>query len=177
LADTAKDPYGVANAAWHAGATLVRSGHPNDALKLFQLGKFHLRLFPPRQSPSASVPAEDSWLPILTARLSRISATAYAVMKGPDQAERCLAEADEDWAPRDAFDRANADQSAAAIQVDLGRLEAAEQHAASAVRGFAQGPYRRGQTRAELGLPVALREKPTIWLVCAGQEVRSTSPE
>jgi hypothetical protein len=28
-----------------------------------------------------------------------------------------------------------------------------------------------------VGLPVALREKPTIWLVCAGQEVRSTSPE
>jgi hypothetical protein len=147
LADTAKDPYGVANAAWHAGATLVRSGHPNDALKLFQLGKFHLRLFPPRQSPSASVPAEDSWLPILTARLSRTSATAYAVMKGPDQAERCLAEANDGWEPRDAFDRANADSAAAAIQVDLGQLEAAEQLAASAVRSFA---YRRGQIRAEL---------------------------
>jgi transcriptional regulator with XRE-family HTH domain len=150
LADVAQDPYGVANAAWHAGVTLVRSGHPNDALKLFQLGKFHLRLFPPRRSPSASVPVDDSWVPILTAWLSRSSATAYAVMKGPDQADRCLAEAEEGWEPRDAFQHADADHSAALMALDLGRLEAAEQRAASAVRGFAQGPYRRGQTRAEL---------------------------
>ncbi|HKR51492.1 MAG TPA: hypothetical protein VJT72_18305 [Pseudonocardiaceae bacterium] len=42
LADTAGDGFGIVNAAWHAGATLVRSGHPHDALKYFQLGQFVL---------------------------------------------------------------------------------------------------------------------------------------
>ena len=40
LAHQAGDTYTIANAAWHAGATLVRDGYPNDALKLFQLGGF-----------------------------------------------------------------------------------------------------------------------------------------
>ncbi|MGH3857319.1 MAG: helix-turn-helix domain-containing protein [Pseudonocardiaceae bacterium] len=42
FADQARDTYGVANAVWNAGATLVLSGHPNDALKLFQCGRLHL---------------------------------------------------------------------------------------------------------------------------------------
>ncbi|MBV9144147.1 MAG: helix-turn-helix transcriptional regulator [Pseudonocardiales bacterium] len=150
LAGKAGDTYGVANAAWHAGLTLVRSGHPNDALKLFQLGQFRLRMFPPSRSPSAPMTADDSWLPVLTARLIRSSATAYAVMGGPKQADRCLAEADEGWAPPDVFDRAGTDASAAGIQCELGRLEAAEQFATRAVRGFGEGPYRRGQIRAGL---------------------------
>lgn len=37
LADKAGDSFGIANAAFHAGRTLVRSGHPDDALKEFQL--------------------------------------------------------------------------------------------------------------------------------------------
>jgi hypothetical protein len=150
LAGAAKDPYGVANAALHAGATLVRSGHPNDALKVYQLGKFHLRLFPPRRSSSASVPAEDFWVPILTAQLNRQSATAYAVMKGADQADRYLGEADEAWEPQHAFQRAGADLVAAGIQLDLGRLEAAEQCAARAAGTYGEGHHRRGRIEAEL---------------------------
>jgi len=42
LADAAADAYGIANAAWHAGVTLIHNGHPNDALKLFQLGQIRL---------------------------------------------------------------------------------------------------------------------------------------
>jgi transcriptional regulator with XRE-family HTH domain len=38
LAHEAGDTYAIANAAWQAGATLVRDGHPNDALKHFQIG-------------------------------------------------------------------------------------------------------------------------------------------
>ncbi|MGH3830891.1 MAG: hypothetical protein ACRDRS_10660 [Pseudonocardiaceae bacterium] len=40
LAGTARDTYGIAHAALHAGMTLVRTGNPNDALKLLQLGGF-----------------------------------------------------------------------------------------------------------------------------------------
>jgi len=39
LAGQFQDAYGIANAAWHAGMALVRSGHPNDALKFFQAGQ------------------------------------------------------------------------------------------------------------------------------------------
>jgi hypothetical protein len=149
FAGKAGDSYGVANVAWHAGWTLVRSGHPNDALKLFPLGQFRLRLFPPRPSPSASMPADDSSLPILTGRLTRGCATAYAVMGGPQQADRCRAEADEGWEPRDAFQRAGADHSAVGIALDLGRLEAAEQFATRALGSYGEG-HRRGRTMTQL---------------------------
>ncbi|MBV8540518.1 MAG: hypothetical protein JO063_14690 [Pseudonocardiales bacterium] len=39
LAGQARDTYGIANAAWHAGLVLARTGHPHDALKLLQLGR------------------------------------------------------------------------------------------------------------------------------------------
>lgn len=86
LAGMARDTYGIANAAWHAGVTLVRSGHLNDALKLFQLGGFQLR-------PCA----DDLRVPTLAARLARTSVTAYALMGGRDEALRYLAEANDGW--------------------------------------------------------------------------------
>ncbi|MBV9143069.1 MAG: helix-turn-helix transcriptional regulator [Pseudonocardiales bacterium] len=149
FAGKAGDTYGVANAAWHAGLTLVRSGHPNDALKLFQLGQFRLRLFPPSGSTSATSYSEDTRLPILTARLIRGSAIAYAVMGGPRQADRCLAEANDGWEPPGAFERAGADFGAAGIALDLGRLEAAEQFATRALGSYGEA-HRRGRTLAEL---------------------------
>ena len=139
LAGTARDIYGIANAAWHAGMTLVRSGHPNDALKLFQLGGFQLR-------PSADNPRVAT----LAARLARTSATAYALMGGRDEALRCLSEANDGWEPRDAFERAGADLGTAGIHRDLDQLDAAEPFAASAVRAYGEGHYRRGHTLAEL---------------------------
>ncbi len=137
LAGVAKDTYGIANAAWHAGMVWVRTGHPDDALKLLQLGQVQLR-------------AEDSRVPTLTARLARASAAAYARMRGHDEATRCLAEAGEGWEPRDAFERAGADFVTAGVQRDLGRLDTAEQLAARAVRAYGEGHYRRGGTVAEL---------------------------
>ncbi|MGH8920772.1 MAG: helix-turn-helix domain-containing protein, partial [Actinomycetes bacterium] len=137
LAGTARYTYGIANAAFHAGMTLVRTGHPNDALKLLQLGRFQLC-------------ANDPRVPTLTARLARTSAAAYAAMGGVDEATRCLAEAGEGWEPRDAFERAGADFVTAGVHHDLGQLDAAEPFAASAVRAYGAGHYRRGHTVAEL---------------------------
>ncbi|MGH3700926.1 MAG: helix-turn-helix domain-containing protein, partial [Pseudonocardiaceae bacterium] len=145
LADQAGDACGIANAAWHAGLTLVRSGHPDDALKLAQLGQLRLDRF----TPGTSTPANDPRLPTLTARLNRVSATAYALMGFPDQATHYLAEAHDGWAPRDAFDQADADLETAMIQLDLGQLDTAEQFAASAVRTYSEA-HRRGRTQAGL---------------------------
>ncbi|MGB6164399.1 MAG: helix-turn-helix transcriptional regulator [Pseudonocardiaceae bacterium] len=142
LAHQAGDTYAIANAAWQVGLTLVRSGYPNDALAMFQLGGFWARKPTPR--------GDDPRLPTLTARLTRGSATAYALMGGTDEATRHLAEAHDEWEPRDAFERAGADLGIGGIQLDLGQLDSAEQFATNAVRTFDEGRYRRGRTLAQL---------------------------
>ena len=150
LADKAGDTYGVANAACNAGTTLAFSGHPNDALKLFQLGQFRL----PRPRPGKSTPAtprgaDDRRIPTLTAKLARYSATAYAVMKDHDKANHYLTEAHDGWEPPDAFEHGEADLTTAFIQLELGQFDAAEQSAASAVRSYGEG-HRMARTMADL---------------------------
>lgn len=149
LADQAGDACGMANAAWHAGLVQISNGHPNDALKLFQLGHIRLQGFAPDKPKPAP---DDPRLPTLTAQLNRSSATAYAVMGGHDEATRYLAEANKEWEPRDAFERARVDFETATIQLHLGQLDATEHSAASAARTYREGNYRRGQTVAEIVL-------------------------
>ena len=144
LAHRGGDTYGITKAAWTAGATLVRNGHPNDALKLFTLGGFAAR-----QSTRATSRADDPRLPTVIAWLNLNSATAYALMGGSDEATHYLAKAHDGWEPRNAFERAGMDRATAGIHLDLGQLDAAEQFAASAVRSYGEA-HRRGRTMAEL---------------------------
>ena len=144
LADEAKDAFGIANAAWHAGATLVRNGHPHDALKAFQLGQFALEGFQPGKSTPATVRAADPRVSSITARLGVSSAAAYALMDHPTQAERALVTVREKWQPRDVYERADKDLNAARIQLDLGRLDIAEPFAATAARTFGDANRRDG---------------------------------
>ncbi|MBV8539957.1 MAG: hypothetical protein JO364_06275 [Pseudonocardiales bacterium] len=164
LAGQARDTYGIANAAWHAGVTLARTGHPNDALKLVQLGRCQ------------QLCAEDPRVLRLTARLARTSATSYARMGGTEEATRYLAEANDGWVPRDAFERAGADLGTAGIQRDLGRFDAAERFAASAVHAYSEGHYRRGHTLAELLLAeIHIRAGEPRGLVLAHQAIEKVS--
>ncbi len=149
LAHEFGDAYGVANTAWSAGLALIRSGHPNDALKLFTLGTLRLDGFPPGRPTPATLRTEDPRVPTLTARLARGSATAYACMGGTDEATRHLAKANDGWEPRDACERASADHGTALIQLVLGRLDAAEQFATSALRSYGES-HRRGRTQVQL---------------------------
>ncbi|MGH3722382.1 MAG: helix-turn-helix domain-containing protein [Pseudonocardiaceae bacterium] len=164
LAGGARDTYGIANAAWHAGMTLARTGHPNDALKLLQLGQFQ------------QLRAEDPRVPTLTARLARTSATAYALMSGTEEATRHLAQANDGWTPRDAFERGSADLGTAVIQRDLGWLDAAERFATSAARAYSEGHYRRGHTLAELLLAeIHIRTGDPRGLTLAHQAIEKVS--
>ncbi len=175
LADTAGDTFGIANAAWQAGRTLVRSGYPNDALKCFQLGQFSLRGVQPGKATPATLRADDPRIPTLTAWLTLNSATAYVLLDLPDQAKRCLAEAREGWAPRDARERAAMDHATSEIQLDLHRFDTAEQFAASAVRTYSD-THRRGRTRAELALAeVHVRAGEPRGLVLARQAIEAVS--
>ncbi len=135
LAHQAGDTYAIADAAWHAGATLVRDGYPNDALKHFQLGGFW--------AGKATSGADNPRMPTLVAWLTLSSATAYALMDGRDEAIRHLARAHDGWEPRDAFERAAMDRATAAIHLDLGRLDTAEQLAARALGSYSED-HRRG---------------------------------
>ncbi len=131
LAHQSGDTHAIANAAWRAGAALVRNGYPNDALKQFQLGDFWA------SKPASG--AEDPRLATLIAWLNLNSATAYALMGGLAEATRHLTEAHDGWEPRDAFERAGTDRATAAIHLDLGRLDIAEQFATSALRSQGEG--------------------------------------
>ncbi|MGH3755120.1 MAG: hypothetical protein ACRDRP_20990 [Pseudonocardiaceae bacterium] len=169
------DGYGIANAAWHAGITLVRSGHPNDALKCFQLGGFRLGEVQLDKSRPAILRADDPRLPTLTAWLKRDSAVAYALLDAPDQAKRCLAEAREGWVPCDAFECGEMDLVNAGILIDLDRFDTAEQLAASAMRTYGEG-HRAGQTHAELMLAeVHVRAGEPRGLVLARQAIEAVS--
>jgi transcriptional regulator with XRE-family HTH domain len=137
LAHNAGDAYAITNAAWHAGATLVRDGHPNDALKLFTLGGFAAR-----QSTRTTPRPDDPRLPTLTAFLNLNSATAYALMGGPDEATHYLAKAHDGWEPRNAFERAGMDRATAAIHLDLGQLDTAEPLATSALSTYSESHAR-----------------------------------
>ncbi|MGH3909510.1 MAG: helix-turn-helix domain-containing protein, partial [Pseudonocardiaceae bacterium] len=136
LADKAGDAYGIANAAWHAGIAMVRQGHPDGGLKVLQLGQFTLAGFQPGKATAATLRTDDPRVPTLTARLNRDCATAYAAMNDATQAQHWLAKAHDGWAPRNAFERAGMDLTTALIQIDLHRLDTAEQLAASAVRTY-----------------------------------------
>jgi tetratricopeptide (TPR) repeat protein len=149
IAGKAGDVYGVAYAVFCSGATLVRSGHPNDALKLFQLGQFHLRQSRPGKSTPTTPHTDNPRLPTVTAWLNLNSATAYALMSDPDQATHYLAKAHDGWEPRDTFEHAGMDRATAGIHLDLGQLDTAEQFATSAVRTYNEG-HRRDRTTAEL---------------------------
>ena len=96
-------------------------------------------------------------------------------MGGPDEATRCLAQAHDGWAPHDAGERGAMDQASAAVQLDLGRLEAAERLAADAVRSYGEGD-RRDRVRAELLLAeVHVRAGETRGLKLAHEAIEKVS--
>jgi transcriptional regulator with XRE-family HTH domain len=175
LADVARDGFGIANAAWHAGLTMVRSGHPDDALKCFQLGQFVLAGFQPGKAKPAILRADDPRIPTLAGRLNRNSATAYALMDHPEQAKRSLAEAKDGWAPRDAFAQAGMALAIAGIELDLRRFDIAESFAACAVGTYSEG-HSRGRIQSELALAeVHVRAGEPRGLVLARQAIDAVS--
>jgi transcriptional regulator with XRE-family HTH domain len=171
LGHQAGDPYAITNAAWQAGATLVRDGHPNDALALFQLGGFAATSKPTQ----AARRADDPRLPTLIAFLDLNSATAYALMGGPDEATHYLAKAHDGWEPRDTYERAGMDRTTAAIHLDLGQLEAAEPLAASALRTYGES-HRKDRIMAALLLAeVHIRAGEPQGLILARQAIEGVS--
>ncbi|MDQ3275831.1 MAG: helix-turn-helix domain-containing protein [Actinomycetota bacterium] len=133
LAGKVGDAYRVASALRFAGAIERELGHPNDALKLYQLGQYTL-LDAPRDDPRVAVVA--AWL-------EGESALALADM-GHEQAPAALARARDGWEAPDSFERSGMDELTARVYLDLGRLDVAESYAVGAVRARAGGERRNG---------------------------------
>ena len=131
LARDANDPYRAAYAMYHAGCMTEERGHPNDALKLFQLGLFKL------------TESRDPRTHALTAWLQVDSASAYAHLGLPDRARSELAAAWDVWQPPHENDRGGLEWVTALVERDLGRLDVAERFAASSVRHWSSNGNRR----------------------------------
>ncbi len=175
LAATAGDGFGVVNAAWHAGATMLHSGHPDDALKCFQIGQYHLGDPWPGKSTPAVVRSDDPRVPMVTGRLAISSAAAYARVDAPERARGYLARSRETWQPRDVFERADKDLNTALVLTNLGNLDTAVPFAQSAVRTFGDA-HARGRAIANTTLAlVHVRAGEPRGLTLAAQAIDGVS--
>lgn len=166
LAREARDPYGVACALWLSGAATEEIGQPDDALKVFQLGEFGLTKA--RNDPRA--PALDAWL-------RAESASAYAHLGRPDMARSALAAAQDGWEPPTEDERADMEWLTALIERDLGRLDLAEQLAASSVRRWASSNNRRDAALPSITLAtIHIQAGESHGLILARSAIKAVAP-
>lgn len=132
LAGQAGDVSRMVSVLNHAAVMDREHGGPNDALKLYQLARLRL-LDEPQDHPRVLV--QQAWLHVQ-------SASALALLDRPDDVGRELAQAQGCDALLDTFDRADMHHLRAVIQLDLGRLDTAEQHAMAALRTWTAGDRR-----------------------------------
>ena len=114
-ATAAPDDYRLADVLQYVGILERAAGHPNEAVKFYQLAGFHLG-------------AKGD--PGLVAWGHGLSALALANLEHPQAAEH-LTRAREGWQPSNAFERADMDYQTALVHAELGDLEAAERFVVS----------------------------------------------
>ncbi len=142
LAADAGDHYLASDALYHSGGITEENGHPNDALKLFQLAQMRL----------ADAPRADPRVPVLAGWLRVESASALVHLGRPDLARTELAASRSEWDPPSATERADMDWLTALVERDLGRLDVAEQFAASSIRHWSRTENRRDAVLARITL-------------------------
>ncbi len=114
-ATAACDDYRLVDVLQYVGILERAAGHPNEAVKFYQLAGFHLG-------------AKGD--PGLVAWGHGLSALALANMEHPHAIEH-LIRAWEGWQPSNAFERADMDYQTALVHAELGDLEAAERFVVS----------------------------------------------
>ena len=133
LATEAGDAYLQALALTYAGMSTEEHGQPNDGLKLLQYAGVKAR----------SIPQSHELRTAVEAVVLEDSATAYAHLGCPEAADRELDQARELWAPTNLSGDPN--QVAACIELDRGRLDAAEPFAVASMRRW-EGVSERART-------------------------------
>ncbi|MGH4009230.1 MAG: helix-turn-helix domain-containing protein [Pseudonocardiaceae bacterium] len=112
---TAKNIYQLVDALQYVGILERAAGHPNDAVKFYQIAELRLG-------------AKGD--PGLLAWGHGLSALALANMGHPQATEQ-LAKARDGWHPSNAFERADMDYQTALVHAELGDLDAAERFVAA----------------------------------------------
>jgi hypothetical protein len=132
LAVQAGDAYLQTLALNYLGLATVEHGRPHDGLAMLQIGHVIAEGIP-TDDERLRVSWGGSWGGLQACGLAD-SATALALMGDPKGADIKLARGRELWQPTPADPSGDLDQVAARLEVDRGRLEAAEPFAAASVR-------------------------------------------
>jgi transcriptional regulator with XRE-family HTH domain len=146
FATKAGDSYQASYALRHAAMMLLDRGRPNDALKLVQLAEVRL----------LDASGDNPRVAPLRCWLGMLSALAQAQMSGAGAsmgaALSALARAQDGWAAPSLHARADFDLTAAMVHMNLGKVDAAEAMASTAVETFAAGNDRREGILADIVL-------------------------
>ncbi len=149
LATEAADPYYQTVALNYAGLATVEDGHPDDALKMLQLGQIKSWDIPRDLDPSAVVLDVGSRVGLEACGLAD-SATALFALDETEAAYRHLARSRELWHPTPTAPAGDLDIVAAHAELDRGRLDAAETFATASVRRWESGGSERARNRASV---------------------------
>jgi len=144
------DAYCQALALTNAGLASVEAGHPNDGLKMLQLGELKARDIPPDEQRAVVV--GECGRAAVEAQARVHSATALADLGCWDAADTALGEARELWQPTRADAYGDLDRPAACLEIERGRLDAAEPFAVASVRRWENGSSQRGRTHSGIVL-------------------------
>jgi hypothetical protein len=140
LATKAGDAYLQALALAYAGLAIEEHGHPGDGLKMLQFAQVKSWDIPPGHNRRKNVEA--------VARSH--AATALSRLGYPDAARTEAMNARELWHPKNPY--GDPDRVAALLELDRGRLDAAEQLAAASVRRWEGGISELGRTHSGIVL-------------------------
>ncbi len=145
LATKVGDVYCQTLALNWAGLAHVEHGHPDDGLKVLQIGQVKALETVPDNEHAVIGPGS---LAALGACVRADSATALDRLGYSDAADAALAESRELWQPTPAVLMGGPDMVAAQLELARGRLDAAEPFAAASVRLWEGRCAQRGRTRA-----------------------------
>ncbi|MGH4023815.1 MAG: hypothetical protein ACRDRV_04435 [Pseudonocardiaceae bacterium] len=139
LAAAARDPSLQATALNFAGIATAEHGHPDDGLKMLQLGRVK----------SWEIPRDDNRRSVVQSCSLGESAVALADLGYSDAARAELAKARELWQPTAPYGDPNS--IAALLELGCGRLDAAEPFAAASLRHW-DGVSHRARAQSSVTL-------------------------
>jgi len=140
LATQAGDAYCQALALNGAGLVTVEHGRPNDGLKLLQCGALKARDIPAEEQRAVVV--GESGRAAMQAQALADEATALSRLDYPEAAraaDTALTKSRELWSPTPADSYGDLDRPAAVLELERGRLDAAEPFAVASLRRWEGG--------------------------------------
>ena len=144
LATEVGDVYCQVLAMNYAGLAHVDHGHPNDGLKLLQISQVTARDIAPDDERAFGEGSRAA----LEACARADSATALGQLGNWDAAENAVAESQELWQPTPVAPAGDPDIVSAQLELERGRLDAAQAFATASSRLWESRGGRRGRTTA-----------------------------